>query len=158
MSEINDTEAIPEGNFPIYLKLIQKYQRSEPSIIAKYEDCTYHKGYFCGGSNIDIKLITCKNKIFIPPNLQSYVIHWYHTYLLHPVMDRTEAMICQHLYWPDIRNVVRTEVSNCDTCQRTKWSHKKYGKSPAKLAEEIPWNKICIYLIGPYVIRSKAKK
>ena len=32
VSEINDTEEIPEGNFPINLKLIQKYQREEPSI------------------------------------------------------------------------------------------------------------------------------
>ena len=34
----------------------------------------------------------------------------------------------------------------------------KYGKLPAKLAEEIRWNKICVYLIGIYVIQRKAKK
>ena len=34
VSEINDIKELPEGNFPINLKLIQKYQRSEPSIIA----------------------------------------------------------------------------------------------------------------------------
>ena len=38
MSEINDTEEIPEGTFPINLhKLIQKYQWLEPSITAKYK-------------------------------------------------------------------------------------------------------------------------
>ena len=73
-------------------------------------------------------------------------------------MDRTEAMICQHVYWPDIRNYVRTEVSNCETCQHTKLSNKKYGKLPAKLAEEIPWNKICVDIIGTYDIRRKGKK
>ena len=67
-------------------------------------------------------------------------------------MDITEAMIFQHLYWPDIRNAVWKEVTNCDTCERTKRSNKKYGKLPAKLAEEIPWNKLCLDLIGPYVI------
>ena len=61
---------------------------------------------FSGGSNIDIKPITCKEKIDIPKKLQSYVLHWYYTYLLRPVMDRTEAMICQHLYWNDIRYAV----------------------------------------------------
>ena len=35
MSENNDTEELPEGTFPINLKLIQKYQRQEPIIIAK---------------------------------------------------------------------------------------------------------------------------
>ena len=38
VSEINDTKEIPEGTFPINLKFIQKYQRSEPSITAKYKD------------------------------------------------------------------------------------------------------------------------
>ena len=35
---------------------------------------------------------------------------------------------------------------------------KKNGKLPAKLAEKIPWNKICVDLIGHYVIRRKEKK
>ena len=69
-----------------------------------------------------------------------------------------EEIICQHLYWPDIRDAVRKEVSNCDTCQRTKPSNKKYDKLPAKLAEEIPWNKICVDLIETYAIRLKGKK
>ena len=34
----------------------------------------------------------------------------------------------------------------------------KYGKLPSKLAEEIPWNKLCVYIIGPYVKRRKGKK
>ena len=73
-------------------------------------------------------------------------------------MDRTEAIIYQHYYCPGIINAFCTEVTNCDTCQRTKWSNKKYGKLPAKLAEKIPWNKICVYLIGTYSIRRKGKK
>ena len=89
MSEIKDIEEIPEGTFPINLKLIHKYQRLGPSITAKYKDGTHHKGSFCGGSNSDIKIITFKDKIVIPLILQSYVLHWYHTYLLHPGRDRT---------------------------------------------------------------------
>ena len=73
-------------------------------------------------------------------------------------MDRTEAMICQHFYWPNIRDAVRQEVNNCDTCQRTKISNKKYGRLPAKSAEEIPRNKLCVDIIGPYVIHRKGKK
>ena len=66
MSENNETEEITEGTFPINLKLIQKYQGTEPSIKAKYKDGTYHTSSFRGGSNIDFNLITCKNKIVIP--------------------------------------------------------------------------------------------
>ena len=104
-------------------------------MIAKYKYSTYHQGYFCGSSNIYIKFITCKDNIVIPPILQSYILHWCHMYLLHPGMDRKEAMIHQHLYWTGIRYSVRKEVTNCDTCQCTKLSNKKYGKLPAKLAE-----------------------
>ena len=50
-------------------------------------------------------------------------------------MNRTEAMIRQHLYWPDKIDDVWKEVNNCDTCQRTKRSNKKYDKLPAKLTE-----------------------
>ena len=50
-------------------------------------------------------------------------------------MDRMEAMIRQKLYWSDIIDAVRKEVTYCDTCQRTKKSNKKYGKLPAKLSE-----------------------
>ena len=32
----------------------------------KYEDGTDHKGYFCGSNNIDLKLITCEDKIVFP--------------------------------------------------------------------------------------------
>ena len=98
MSKINDIEELPEGTLLINLKLIQKYQRMERSIKAKYKYVMYHKGCFIGGSNIDISLIVCKDKIVIPSKLQSCVLYWYHTDVLHPGMDRRDAMICQHLY------------------------------------------------------------
>ena len=50
------------------------------------------------------------------------------------------------------------EVNNCDTCQRTKRSNKKYNKLPAKLVEEIPWNKLCVYLIGTHIIQRNGNK
>ena len=93
MSGINDIEEIPEGNFPINLKFIKKYQRAEPSTKAKYKDDAYQQDYFRGGINIDIKLITCKDKIVILSRLQSYVVNCHHTYIPHPGMDKTEAMI-----------------------------------------------------------------
>ena len=86
----------------------------------KYKYGTYHKVSFCGASNIDLNLITCEGNIVNPDIIQIYVLHWYHTYLLHPGIDRTEAKICQHLYWNGIINSALKEHTNCDTCQRTK--------------------------------------
>ena len=115
MSEISYIEEIPEGAFLINLKFIQRHQWEEPSITDKYKDGTYHKGYFCGGGNIYLKLIMCKDNIVISSLLKSYVVHWYHTYILDTGMDRMEAMVRQHLYWPNIIDAFRKEVSNCDT-------------------------------------------
>ena len=59
-------EEIPEGHFLTYLKLIKKYQRTEPSLMDKYKFYTYHKGSFPGVINIDLNPITCKYNNFIP--------------------------------------------------------------------------------------------
>ena len=64
-------EELPEDNFPVNLKLIQKYQRTELSIIAKYKNGTYHKSSLRGVSNIDLKIITSEDKIVIPSKPQS---------------------------------------------------------------------------------------
>ena len=79
-----------------------------------------------------LKIIICENNIFIPSILQSYVLHWYHTYLLHIGMDRTEATILQHFYWPGIRNAIWKEVKNFDTFQCTELANIEYGKLLAK--------------------------
>ena len=92
--------------------------------MSKYKYGTYHTGSFRGGRNIDLNLITCKDKNIIPSKLQSCALHCCHTYPLRPGMDRTEVMICQHLYWPKIRYAVQKEVTNCDTCHHTKYQMK----------------------------------
>ena len=97
------------------LKLIDKYQRKDPRLMAKYENCIYKTSSFCGGSNIHLNLITCEDKIVIMSILKTYVLHWYYMYLLHPGM---------YLYWPGIRKPARKELINCDTCQHKKRSNK----------------------------------
>ena len=72
-------------------------------------------------------------------------------------MDRTEVMIQQHFFCIGIRYVVRKEVTNCDNCQRTNQSNKKHGKLTDKEDERIPWDKLCVDLIGLYVIRRKVQ-
>ena len=110
----------------------------------KYKDGTYHN-FLCWGSNIYHNLITCEDKIVLPIILQKYVLNWYHVYLIHPGMDRTEAIIRQHLYWPGIRDAVLKKETNCDTWQIPKLSKIKYGTLTAKEAEEIPWKNMCWY-------------
>ena len=134
MSEIYDIEEIPDGMSPLSFNLINHYQREDPLLTEKLKCAEYKKGYFCGGRNT-IELVTYEGRILIPHKIKKYVVKWYHTYLLHPGLDRTEAKIRQHLYWTGIKESVQKEVTKCAICQRTKRSTKKYGKIPAKLAE-----------------------
>ena len=76
-------------------------------------------------------------------------------YILHTGWYRTEAMAFQHLYYSDIIKSVQKEVTECDVCQRTKWSTKTYGQLPDKLAEEITWDTLCVDIIGPNKKRRK---
>ena len=63
----------------------------------KLKCANYTKGYFCRGRDT-IELVTYDGKIVIPQKLQKHIVEWYHTYLLHPGPDITEAIILQHLY------------------------------------------------------------
>ena len=120
MSEIKNTEGISEVNHHINLKLIKKYQQTEPSLMAKYKYGMYDTGSFRGVSNTDLNIITCEDNIVIPLIIQSYVLHCYHTYILHTGMDITEATIIQNLYWPGIVDAVQKKVTNCGTFRRKK--------------------------------------
>ena len=65
-------------------------------------------------------IITRKNKIFVTGNPPKYVVNWYHMYLVHPVLDQTEEVIYQHLYWNIIIKDIRKKFKNCDTYQHKK--------------------------------------
>ena len=89
--------------------------------------------------------------------MQKRVVEWYHNRLLHPGHTRTEETISQHLWWPKLREHVREHVKTCATCQKNKRKRANYGHLPPKEAEIIPWDRMCIDLIGPYKIRRKGK-
>ena len=65
VTEINDTKEIPEGTFPISLKLTKQHQQKDLSLMAKYKEGMYHKSSFRGGSNVDFILKKCEDNIVI---------------------------------------------------------------------------------------------
>ena len=83
------------------------------------------------------------------------MVQWHHEQLCHPGATRTLDTVSQHFHWNDMRKTVRRVCSTCDLCQRTKRSTTKCGKSPAKIAEVVPWQTLCVDLIGPYTMTSK---
>jgi hypothetical protein len=82
---------------------------------------------------------------------------WYHYILCHPGINRTEETIGQHFYWPKMREQITNDVSTCTICQTQKKQSKKYGLLPEKDAEAMPWDRLCINLIGLNEIKSNVK-
>ena len=121
------------------------------------DSCKYLLKDFHGGG-VTRQLVCYNEKIVVPTALQKQVIEWYHTTLCHPGINRTEESIGQHLHWPKMRSQITKHVQSCPTCQRNKRKVKKYGWLPPKEAEAIPWDRMCIDLIGPYKIKRKGRK
>ena len=56
----------------------------------------------------------------------------------------------QHFCWKNVRKSVLEICTKCKTCQFLKRNKKQYGKIPLKDAGTIPWDTLCVDLIGKY--------
>eukprot|EP00804_Cyclotella_cryptica_P008994 CCRYP_003093-RA/>CCRYP_003093-RA protein AED:0.16 eAED:0.18 QI:0/0/0/1/0/0/2/0/370 len=85
--------------------------------------------------------LLCKDrKMVIPKNLQ------------HRATQRNPSFC---VYWKVMQNTVRKYVKNCHACQVNKRHKHKYGKLPTKFVITIPWEVLCVDLIGSYTIKGK---
>ena len=151
LAERYDIDDIPADAYPLTYSLIDREQCRDLKLKKGLLQGRYSTQSFHGGGKS--RHLICHNGLIVVPfSLQQRVVEWYHTYLLHPGADRTEATIRQHLWFPDMRTKIRTQLRHCHTCQIYKKQKKKYGYLPAKKAEATPWERVCVDLIGPYTI------
>ena len=115
--------------FPLSYEVIGKAQSKDKSVLKALESKKYHFKSF-HRDETQRELICHKGKIVIPQTLTKQVMEWYHMYLGHPGINRTEETISQHLWWPKMRDDITQQVSTCDTCQKNKRKYKKYGLIP----------------------------
>ena len=157
-SELYANEPMLEKDFPLSYQTLGKEQSTNPQIIheLKKKHSKYVIKPFTAAGKVR-ELVCYNNKIVVPKSSQNRVIDWYHHYLGHPGINRTEESIGQHLWWPKMRNQITNAVTSCAICQRNKKQRKKYGHLPEKVAESDPWDKLCVDLIGPYQIRRKGR-
>ena len=151
-----DNEEFPK-DFPLSYKEIQHRQKDDPDLQKllrdkpKYVETTFPFG------DVTYTLVTKDNKIVLPKALQKTGVEWYHTMLMHPGETRTELMMGQHYTWKGMRKTVEAVCQRCQSCQLTKPKQQCLGHLPPKIPEEVPWECLCIDLIGPYTIGSKGK-
>jgi hypothetical protein len=147
-----------EVAYPLNFSTISKYQSADTELRLKAHSLPgYHFKSFRGGGK-SIELLCYHDKIVIPQALQKPIVTWYHTQLCHPGETRTEQTIRQHFWFKNLRERVHDTCTRCPTCQKCKVSHKKYGLLPAKKAEDQPWERLCVDLIGPYTLKQQKGK
>ena len=145
-------------NFPLSYQEVQHRQSNDDELkrLRANNPTAYEDTVFPSGDK-DYTLVTRGGKICLPKALQKRAVEWYHEVLMHPGETRTELTIGQHYCWKGMRNTVQAVCSKCQQCQMHKKDLRKLGHLPPKTQEEIPWERLCIDLIGPYTI-GQAKK
>jgi hypothetical protein len=112
---------------------------------------------------LEIKLIentTCVFKdgwLVIPKPFQGRAVKWYYHYLQHPGHTRLEETMNTAMYWEGMRTAIRSLTKSCKSCQVNKRRSQKYGHLPPKTVYTIPWECLCVDLIGPYTLKGKDK-
>jgi hypothetical protein len=111
---------------------------------------------------LEIKLIentTCVCKdgwLVIPKPLQVRAIKWYcHYHLQHPGHTCLEEMMNTAMYWKGLCTTIRSLTKFCKSCQVNKRRSQKFGHLPPKTVYTIPWECLCVDLIGPYTLKGK---
>ena len=129
------TETLSKADFPLDYAHISRAQQKDKKLLKLRDkkDSPYETQTFMSAGK-EIPVVCYNGKLVIPSSLQQRVIEWYHTYLSHPGINRTEETIGQHLYWPKMRDQITNAVKSCPICQRNKKQRKKYGHLPPKEA------------------------
>jgi transposase InsO family protein len=91
-------------------------------------------------------------KIYLPTDLLDTAARWYHLALGHIGQNRLYDTMAQHLYHPDLRNIVEAVVTTCDICQRQKQPGRGYGEAPPREANIHPWREVAVDTIGPWTL------
>lgn len=153
-----DDDDVPEP-YPLSYERISLEQQRDDALkdyIDKHSEAYRTEKFRHGDKSYD--LYTKDGKIVVPKALQKKAVEFYHSLLMHPGETRTELTLSQHYTWKGMRKTVQQVCKKCTTCQLTKPRLRKLGKLPPKEAEVIPWDTVCIDLIGPYTIGNKNKK
>ncbi len=110
---------------------------------------------------LGIKLIenmtcVCKDgRLVILKPLQVRAVKWYHHYLQYPGHTRLEETMNTAMYWKGMRTTIQSLTKSCKSCQVNKRRWQKYGHLPPKTGYTIPWECLCVDLIGPYTLKGK---
>jgi hypothetical protein len=127
--------------------------------------CTSNTHFFKSNAvvskGLELQLVENKScichegKLVIPKPLLRRATMWYHHYLQHPWHTRLEETMKAAIYWKGMRTTIWSITKSCKTCQINKKRSLKYGHLPSKIVLSVPWDALCVDLIGPYTLKGK---
>jgi hypothetical protein len=155
MNEVFANRSVKDEIYPLTTVEIAAAQRANASLKHLFKrNAVIDQGF-------EIKLIentTCVCKdgwLVIPKPLQVCAVKWYHHYLQHPGHTRFEEAMNTAMYWKGMHTTFRSLTKSCRSCQINKRRSQKYGQLPLKTVHTIPWECLCVDLIGSYTLKSK---
>jgi hypothetical protein len=155
MNEVFANHSDEDKIYPLTKAEIAAAQRANASLKHLFK----HNAVIDHG--LEIKLIentscVCKDgQLVIPKPLQVRAVKWYHHYLQHPGHTRLKEMMNAAMYWKGMHTTIRSLTKSCKSRQVNKRRSQKYGHLPPKTVYTIPWECLCVDLIGPYTLKSK---
>ncbi|MGH7954378.1 MAG: integrase, partial [Gloeomargaritales cyanobacterium] len=135
--------------FPLSWRNIEAGQQADPSTMLMLQT----KPTVTSKQFGRYQIIYLDDKIIIPEDLLQAIVAWYHENLCHPGMTRQLLTITQYFWARHLRQFVDNYVRTCPVCQRQKRTPKKYGLLPPRDADTVPWQTICVDLIGPWTVQ-----
>jgi hypothetical protein len=155
MNEVFVNRSDKDKVYPLTTVEIAAAQRADASLINLF------KHYAVIDQGLEIKIIentTCVCKdgwLIIPKPLQVRAVKWYHHYLQHPGQTRLKKTMNTAMYWKGMHTTIRSLSKSCRSCQINQRWLQKYGHLPPKTIYTIPWECLCVDLIGPYTFKGK---
>ena len=103
--------------FPVQLKEIQFYETKDREFRQKIKNNPVH---FQKEAVEQVKIVTYKNRIYVPKQLQTRIIKWYQHYLCNPGEVMMHKTMASTLYWKKMEDELEQFVKQCKACQRFK--------------------------------------
>jgi hypothetical protein len=131
---------------------------------AQWADASLKHLFKCNAvidQGLEIKLIenmacVCKDgRLVIPKPLQVCAVILYHHYLQHPGHTHLKETMNAAIYWKGMHTTIRSLTKSCRSCQINKRRSQKYGNLPPNTVYTIPWECLCVDLIGLYTLKGK---
>lgn len=140
--------------FPLTWAQVEKEQKASHQFKELMRKVKRKKEEFSLQKFCEHSLITKEGKIFLPEGLQHTVVAWYHEMLRHPGTNRLKDTMRQTFYAPGMGKIIEEHTKKCAKCQTHKRTKKKYGSIHPKQISMIPWETVCVDLVGPYSVKT----